>query len=133
MEFGDAGARSLRIEASLGTRLVVEMRFEMSDLLPINEVGPRDGLQSQPRLVSCSDKLRLIEVLVSAGIRSIEATSFVSPKAVPGMTVLLNRPVKIGSHPALLVIDATRGFTDPSAPTRSCFGSDQRFKMARKH
>ncbi|MBK7815100.1 MAG: hydroxymethylglutaryl-CoA lyase [Rhodocyclaceae bacterium] len=53
--------------------------------LRINEVAPRDGLQSQPRQVSCDDKLRLISALVDAGVAAIEATSFVSPKAVPQM------------------------------------------------
>ncbi|MBL0123690.1 MAG: hydroxymethylglutaryl-CoA lyase [Betaproteobacteria bacterium] len=57
----------------------------MSDLLRINEVGPRDGLQNQAVAVVCADKLRLISSLVDAGIRSIEVTSFVSPKAVPQM------------------------------------------------
>jgi hydroxymethylglutaryl-CoA lyase len=51
----------------------------------INDVGPRDGLQNQPLPVSTDDKLRLIASLVHAGVRSIEATSFVSPKAVPQM------------------------------------------------
>jgi hydroxymethylglutaryl-CoA lyase len=51
----------------------------------INEVGPRDGLQNQRVAVSCDDKLLLIQALVDAGIKSIEATSFVSPKAVPQM------------------------------------------------
>jgi hydroxymethylglutaryl-CoA lyase len=53
--------------------------------LLINEVAPRDGLQSQPRQISCDDKLRLISALVDAGVTAIEATSFVSPKAVPQM------------------------------------------------
>ena len=57
----------------------------MSDQVLINEVGPRDGLQNQPVAVSCDDKLRLIAALVDAGLRAIEATSFVSPKAVPQM------------------------------------------------
>jgi hydroxymethylglutaryl-CoA lyase len=57
----------------------------MRERLVINEVGPRDGLQNQPVPVDTEDKLRLIEALVSAGLRSIEATSFVSPKAVPQM------------------------------------------------
>ena len=57
----------------------------MNDVLTINEVGPRDGLQNQRVAVSCDDKLRLIQALVDAGLRSIEATSFVSPKAVPQM------------------------------------------------
>lgn len=57
----------------------------MADSVLINEVGPRDGLQNQPVAVSCEDKLRLIEALAEAGLRAIEATSFVSPKAVPHM------------------------------------------------
>lgn len=57
----------------------------MNEVLTINEVGPRDGLQNQPVLVVSSDKLRLISALVDAGVRSIEATSFVSPSAVPQM------------------------------------------------
>lgn len=55
----------------------------MRETVLINEVGARDGLQNQPVHVSCDDKLRLIEALAAAGVRTIEATSFVSPKAVP--------------------------------------------------
>ncbi len=51
----------------------------------ITDVSPRDGLQNQAVAVSTADKLRLIELLVAAGVRSVEATSFVSPKAVPQM------------------------------------------------
>lgn len=47
------------------------------------EVGPRDGLQNEATAVSAADKLRYIELLVDAGIRLIEVTSFVHPKAVP--------------------------------------------------
>ncbi len=57
----------------------------MSEKVVINEVGPRDGLQNQPVPVSTDDKLRLMQALVAAGVQSIEATSFVSPKAVPQM------------------------------------------------
>ncbi|CAB1369545.1 hydroxymethylglutaryl-CoA lyase [Denitratisoma oestradiolicum] len=55
----------------------------MEDRIYINEVAPRDGLQNQPVLVSLEGKLALIQSLCAAGVRSIEATSFVSPKAVP--------------------------------------------------
>lgn len=51
----------------------------------INEVGPRDGLQSQPRALDGDARLAMIEALVAAGLRSVEAGSFVSPKAVPQM------------------------------------------------
>ena len=51
----------------------------------INEVGPRDGLQSQSRILSVEERLRLIGSLEEAGIRRIEVGSFSSPKAVPAM------------------------------------------------
>jgi isopropylmalate/homocitrate/citramalate synthase len=49
----------------------------------IYEVGPRDGLQNESSPVSTDVKARYIELLVDAGLREIEATSFVSPRAVP--------------------------------------------------
>lgn len=51
----------------------------------ITDVAPRDGLQNQAVLVPLDTKLALIDQLVAAGIASVEATSFVSPKAVPQM------------------------------------------------
>src|SRR6266540_621770 len=49
----------------------------------IYEVGPRDGLQSEPTVVASDAKRRFIGLLADAGLREIEATSFVSPKAIP--------------------------------------------------
>lgn len=57
----------------------------MPDRVTINEVGPRDGLQSQSRILPVSERLQLIRALEAAGISRIEAGSFVSPKAVPAM------------------------------------------------
>ncbi len=51
----------------------------------ITDVAPRDGLQNQQEPVDTQAKLQLIRLLVAAGVRSVEATSFVSPKAVPQM------------------------------------------------
>jgi hydroxymethylglutaryl-CoA lyase len=51
----------------------------------INEVSPRDGLQSQGKILSVEDRLSLIQALVKAGLKNVEAGSFVSPKAVPQM------------------------------------------------
>lgn len=51
----------------------------------IVEVGPRDGLQNEKQIVSCKDKINLIESLVDCGIQHIESGSFVSPKWVPQM------------------------------------------------
>ncbi|TSD45083.1 hydroxymethylglutaryl-CoA lyase [Rhodococcus sp. KBS0724] len=50
----------------------------------IREVGPRDGLQIEAP-VPLSEKLRLVEALVATGVPRIEATSFVSPRAVPAL------------------------------------------------
>lgn len=51
----------------------------------IREVGPRDGIQSEKAHISTEDKVRLIQALAAAGLKYIEAVSFVSPKAVPQM------------------------------------------------
>ena len=55
----------------------------MADRVRIYEVGPRDGLQNEPLAVPIEAKLRYIELLVAAGLREIEATSFVAPRAIP--------------------------------------------------
>jgi isopropylmalate/homocitrate/citramalate synthase len=49
----------------------------------VYEVGPRDGLQNEATPVPLADKLRFIDALADTGLTWIEATSFVSPKAVP--------------------------------------------------
>jgi hydroxymethylglutaryl-CoA lyase len=49
------------------------------------EVGPRDGLQNEAQPVSTAHKVELVHRLQAAGLREIEATSFVSPKWVPQM------------------------------------------------
>jgi hydroxymethylglutaryl-CoA lyase len=55
----------------------------MGDRVRIYEVGPRDGLQNESTAIPLETKLGFIERLVGAGLREIEATSFVSPKAIP--------------------------------------------------
>ena len=51
----------------------------------IVEVGPRDGLQNEKQLIPTATKLALIRRLAAAGLKDIEAASFVSPKWVPQM------------------------------------------------
>lgn len=51
----------------------------------IIEVGPRDGLQSEPEILSTEAKLTFINKAIDAGIRRMEVTSFVHPKLVPQM------------------------------------------------
>ena len=54
-----------------------------NDFVKMVEVGPRDGLQDEPRLVQLKIKLDLIQRLVDSGLQVVEATSFVSPKWIP--------------------------------------------------
>jgi hydroxymethylglutaryl-CoA lyase len=57
----------------------------MAERVRIVEVGPRDGLQNEAVAVSVETRVAFIEKLIAAGLTSIEAGSFVSPKWVPQM------------------------------------------------
>jgi|LGVE01.1.fsa_nt_gb hydroxymethylglutaryl-CoA lyase len=57
----------------------------MPDHVKVFEVGPRDGLQNQKRLIATEDKIKLVDMLSNCGFSHIETTSFVSPKWVPQM------------------------------------------------
>lgn len=57
----------------------------MPDHVNVFEVGPRDGLQNQKRLIPTEDKIKLVDMLSSCGFSHIETASFVSPKWVPQM------------------------------------------------
>ncbi len=55
----------------------------LPDSVTLVEVGPRDGLQNEPQPVPTAIKVALIDRLAAAGLKVIEATSFVSQKWVP--------------------------------------------------
>lgn len=79
------------------------------------EVGPRDGLQNEPKPVPTPIKLELIELLSTTGLSVIEATSFVSPKWIPQMAdhidILRQIKPKSGiSYPVL--VPNMQGFED---------------------
>ena len=57
----------------------------MSNRVVITDVGPRDGLQNQPRILSVEQRTELVRAIAAAGVPKIEVGSFVSPKAVPAM------------------------------------------------
>jgi hydroxymethylglutaryl-CoA lyase len=57
----------------------------MTRRLEIVEVGPRDGLQNESKLVSTAEKVRLITRMIDAGARRFEVGSFVNPQRVPQM------------------------------------------------
>ena len=65
---------------------VVKFEAVLDQLPPdvtLYEVGPRDGLQNESRMVPTDDKIRLIDALSGTGLRAIEITSFVNPKWIP--------------------------------------------------
>jgi hydroxymethylglutaryl-CoA lyase len=64
----------------------------------VYEVGPRDGLQNEAARVTTADKLALVRALAAAGLRRIEATSFVSPRWIPQ---LADADALTGALPAL--------------------------------
>lgn len=57
----------------------------MGERVTVYEVGPRDGLQNEKRLIPTADKVRLIDLLAGCGFAKIEAASFVSHQLVPQM------------------------------------------------
>lgn len=60
----------------------------MSDLparVSIREEGPREGFQSEPKVIPTADKIRFIESLAETGVQEINCVSFVNPKRVPQM------------------------------------------------
>ncbi len=75
------------------------MRFPTR--VEICEVGPRDGLQNEPAKVATEDKIRLIEALAAAGIRRMEATSFVAPQWIPNLADAGEVLAGIRRHPGV--------------------------------
>src|SRR5438874_7629822 len=65
------------------------MRFNLATLpssVRVVEVGPRDGLQNEKVLIPTEQKIQFINMLAEAGLPVVEATSFVSPRAIPQLS-----------------------------------------------
>ena len=89
------------------------MPSQLPKQVRIVEVGPRDGLQNEPRPVSTEDKLELIERLALAGLTTIEATAFVSPKWVPQMADHAEVLRRVKRHPGVtypVLVPNMKGF-----------------------
>jgi hydroxymethylglutaryl-CoA lyase len=86
--------------------------------IDIVEVGPRDGLQSEPGVLPTATKVEFIERAIAAGVRRVEVTSFVNPKRVPQMAdaeaVLQALPRRDGVHFIGLVLNR-KGFERAAA------------------
>ncbi len=83
--------------------------WPVSERVDIVDVSPRDGLQNEPVLLTTEAKVELIERLVGAGLRRIEVTAFVSPRAVPAMAdseqMLSRLPRRDGLRYSALVVN----------------------------
>ncbi len=73
----------------------------MPPRVTVYEVGPRDGLQNEARTLATDDKLALIGALVDAGLRRIEATSFVSPRWIPQLADAAEVTARLPRAPGL--------------------------------
>src|SRR5690242_13782093 len=65
------------------------MMLTLADLpraVRVVEVGPRDGLQNEKALIPTEQKVQFINMLAEAGFPVVEATSFVSPRAIPQLS-----------------------------------------------
>ncbi len=77
------------------------MTGTMTNTIRIVEVGARDGLQNEKTLIPTAAKIALIDRLSATGLRSIEATSFVSPKWVPQLADAAEVYVGIAKAPGV--------------------------------
>lgn len=87
-------------------------------MIKIVEVGPRDGLQNEKSILSTELKLTLIHKLMDAGLKTIEVTSFVSPKWVPQMadhTELVMQLPKTAGVRTLALVPNEKGLANATA------------------
>jgi len=77
----------------------------------IIEVGPRDGFQIQPDFIPTENKVRIIQSLIGTGIRRMEVTAFVHPKAVPQMRDAADvvRGIEAGRCQCFVMVPNLRG------------------------
>jgi hydroxymethylglutaryl-CoA lyase len=71
--------------------------------IEITEVGLRDGIQTEATYISTETKIRLLDGLIDAGVRHFEATSFVSPRAVPQLKDAAEVLAGVKRHPGVIL------------------------------
>jgi hydroxymethylglutaryl-CoA lyase len=91
---------------------------KLPDRVRIIEVGPRDGLQNEPEAIPTASKVALINRLADAGVSWIEATSFVSPRAIPQLADSREVMTGITQHDGVrfpVLVPNERGYHDAVA------------------
>ena len=85
---------------------MVKSRSAVLDHLPpdvhIYEVGPRDGLQNEARLIPTDDKVAIIDALSASGLSAIEITSFVNPRWIPQLADAADVARRITRRPGVV-------------------------------
>ncbi|MBU24511.1 MAG: hydroxymethylglutaryl-CoA lyase [Gammaproteobacteria bacterium] len=80
----------------------------------ITDVGPRDGLQNQHKILAVEQRIALVQAIAAAGVPQIEIGSFVSPKKVPAMAATEQVCAGLGSAgfttPTVVLIPNMRGY-----------------------
>jgi hydroxymethylglutaryl-CoA lyase len=89
--------------------------MQLPAAVQLREVGPRDGFQHEPEIISTDDKVRLIDALARTGLRRLEVTSFVRPDVIPQLAdarEVLRRVELPDGVSASVLIPNERGFDD---------------------
>jgi len=85
----------------ISKRTLKNIAMTIPQQVKIVEVGPRDGLQNEPRPITLQDKIALVNKLSETGLRYIETGSFVSPRWVPQMANSAEVFAGIKRHPSI--------------------------------
>ncbi|MER9596878.1 hydroxymethylglutaryl-CoA lyase [Mesorhizobium sp. M0244] len=96
--------------------------YDLPKSVNIVEVGPRDGLQIEPKILSVDERVTMIDDLLACGFHDIEVGSFVNPKAVPQMANTDKVLEKLGRRPDVayrVVLLNPRGLKDALATGRA--------------
>ena len=100
--------------------------------MSIREVGPRDGFQNEPEVISTADKVRLVECLARTGVRRLEVTSFVRADVIPqladGIEVL--RSARIPDDVSVSVLVPNERGLDNALEVRESFDEINLFLSA---
>ena len=104
----------------------------MAEGVSIREVGPRDGFQNEPEVISTADKVRLVECLARTGVRRLEVTSFVRADVIPqladGIEVL--RSARIPDDVSVSVLVPNERGLDNALEVRESFDEVNLFLSA---
>ena len=104
----------------------------MAEHVSVREVGPRDGFQNEPEVISTDDKVRLVECLAATGLRRLEVTSFVRADVIPqladGVEVL--RAAQIPDEVSVSVLVPNERGLENALEVRDCIDEVNLFLSA---